>query len=78
MLDRGGGAVALVALTHLETDRAKEGYELGFRPPFDRAHPGRYSEITQAVLDTCLVHLLAAGRAKVLLCDGVDGVVSTG
>lgn len=78
VLDGRGGAVAVVALSHLRTDRADEDHYLTLLPPFDRAYPGHYTELSQGVLDTCLVHLHAAERARVLFCDSSDGVVSVG
>jgi hypothetical protein len=75
-LDPSGGSVALVALTHLRTDRGKGDWVTSVAPPYNKAYPGYYREISQAFLDTCLVRLPARGKADVRACESTAGPVS--
>jgi hypothetical protein len=76
MPDGHGGAVAVVALTHLWTERGDRDWVTEIAPPFDKAYPGEYSTLSQASLDTCLVRLPADGRADVRGCNGQWGVIT--
>ena len=74
--DGHGGAVAVVALTHLRTVREDGDWLTQIAPPFHHAYPDEYSTFSQASLDTCLVRLPADGRAEVRGCSGQWGVIT--